>query len=67
MANDGILKVDTIQSSGGTNAVTIASDGKVTGSVNDSRQCVMGFMRTSGVSGDQNPVPGFVNMVTQER
>ncbi len=61
----GILKVDTIQSSSGNNAVTIASDGKVTGSVNDSRQCVQVFMRTSGVSGNQNPVPGLVDAATQ--
>jgi|TARA_R100000149_G_C5768998_1_gene70250 hypothetical protein len=52
-----ILKVDTIQHTDGTTAVTAK--------VNESRQCVMGFMRTSGVSGDQNPVPGFVNMATQ--
>ena len=61
----GILKVDTIQSSGGTNAVTIASDGKVTGSVNDSRQCVMGFMLTSGVSGGADPITGWTNTATQ--
>ena len=60
-----VLKVDTIQSSGGTNAVTIASDGKVTGSVNDSRQCVMGFMLTSGVSGGADPITGWTNTATQ--
>ncbi len=60
-----ILKVDSIQNAAGTAAMTIDSSGKVTGSVNDSRQCAMGFMRTSSVSGDQNPVSGFVNMATQ--
>ena len=51
-----ILKVDEIQATDGTPAG---------GKFNDDRQCVMGFMRTSGVSGDQNPVSGFVNMATQ--
>ena len=61
-----ILKVGEIQDpTNGNTALSIATDGKVTGSVNDSRQCVMGFMRTSGVAGDQNPVTGFVNMATQ--
>ena len=61
-----ILKVSEIQDpTNGNSALTIATDGKVTGSVNDSRQCVMGFMRTSGVSGDQDPVSGFVNIATQ--
>ena len=61
-----ILKVSEIQDpTNGNTALSIATDGKVTGSVNDSRHCVKGFMRTSGVAGDQNPVTGFVNMATQ--
>ena len=52
-----VLKVDTIQHTDGSTAVT--------GKVNDSRQCVMGFMLTSGVSGDQNPITGWANMATQ--
>ena len=60
-----VLKVDTIQKSDGTGVFTTDSGGKVTGEVNDSRQCVMSFMRTSSVSGDQNPVPGWVNTATQ--
>jgi len=61
----GIIKVDTIQNNAGTTGLTIASDGKVTGSVNDSRQCVQIFMRTSGIAGNQNPVPGLVDAATQ--
>ena len=61
----GIIKVDTIQNNAGTTGLTIASDGKVTGSVNDSRQCVQAFMRTSGLGGNQDPVPGLVDVATQ--
>lgn len=61
-----ILKVGEIQDpTNGNTALSIATDGKVTGSVNDSRQCVQVFMRTSGVAGDQNPVPGLVDAATQ--
>ena len=52
-----ILKVDTIQHTDGTSPVAAK--------VNESRQCVMGFMLTSGLSGDQNPMTGWVNMATQ--
>jgi len=60
-----ILKVDSIQNAAGTAAMTIDSGGKVTGSVNDSRQCAMGFMRTAGLSGNADPVSGFTNIATQ--
>lgn len=52
-----ILKVDTIQHTDGTTAVTAK--------VNESRQCAQIFMRTSGIAGDQNPVPGLTDAATQ--
>ena len=61
-----ILKVGEIQDpTNGNTALSIATDGKVTGSVNDSRQCVMGFMLTSGVSGGADPITGWTNSATQ--
>ena len=61
-----VLKVSEIQDpTNGNSALTIATDGKVTGSVNDSRQCVMGFTLTSTATGDQNPITGWSNMATQ--
>jgi len=59
-----ILKVDSIQNAAGTAAMAIDSSGKVTGSVNDSRQCVMGFMLTSGVSSSAT-LTGWTDMATQ--
>ena len=52
-----VLKVDEIQHTDGSTAVTAK--------VNDSRQIVMGFTLTSGVSGDANPITGWANMATQ--
>ena len=61
-----ILKVSEIQDpTNGNTALSIATDGKVTGPVNDSRQCVMGFMLTSGLSDAQAPITGWVDMATQ--
>lgn len=51
-----ILKVDEIQATDGTPAG---------GKFNDDRQCVMGFMLTSGVAGDQAPITGWTDMATQ--
>jgi len=52
-----ILKVDTIQHTDGTSPVAAK--------VNESRQCVMGFMLTSGLAGDQAPITGWTDMATQ--
>ena len=52
-----VLKVDEIQHTDGSTAVTAK--------VNESRQCVMGFMRTAGLSGNEDPVSGFTNTATQ--
>ena len=61
-----ILKVSEIQDPTNSNtALTIDSAGVVTGKVNESRQIVMGFTLTSGVSGDANPITGWANMATQ--
>ena len=61
-----ILKVGEIQDpTNGNTALSIATDGKVTWSVNDSRQCVMGFMLTSGLGASQTPITGWTDMATQ--
>ena len=52
-----VLKVDTIQHTDGTSAVAAK--------VNESRQCVMGFMLTSGLGASQTPITGWVDMATQ--
>jgi hypothetical protein len=51
-----VLKVDTIQHTDGTSPVAAK--------VNESRQCVMGFMLTSGVSGSAT-LTGWTDMATQ--
>jgi len=71
---NALLNVDNIRidgntiSSTNTNGDIVMSPngtGVVTGDFNDNRQCVMGFMLTSGKSGDQNPITGWANMATQ--
>ena len=52
-----ILKVDEIQHTDGSTAVTAK--------VNESRQCAMAFMVTTGQANDNNPVTGWTNMATQ--
>lgn len=52
-----ILKVDTIKHTDGTSPVAAK--------VNESRQCVMGFMLTSAVAGGADPITGWTNTATQ--
>ena len=71
---NALLNVDNIRIDGNTISSTDTNGdivmspngtGVVTGDFNDNRQCVMGFMLTSGVSATQTPITGWVDMATQ--
>jgi hypothetical protein len=56
-----ILKVNEIQHTGGTSAMTVDSSGNI----DIANFICQGFVLTSGQSGDQNPINAWANYATQ--